>query len=120
MSSPKESESNAESERVRMDCDSPIFEFDALPRDAVLELLVLCIAQLSPKQKSVLALYYHEDLEPIEIAACLGLTECEIDQVRTEAVGLLQSMLAAKIRLTELPASFDKPDADGVGLLVDR
>src|SRR6516162_3792918 len=88
-----------------MDCDSPIFEFDALPRDAVLELLVLCIAQLSPKQKSVLALYYHEELEPIEIAACLGLTECEIDQVRAETVGLLQSMLAAQIGLPELLAS---------------
>ena len=90
-----------------MDCDSPIFEFDALPRDAVLELLVRCIAQLSPKQKSILTLYYHEDLEPIEIAACLGLTECEIDQVRAETVGLLQSMLAAQIGLPELLASCD-------------
>ena len=90
-----------------MDVDSSISEFDALPRDAVLELLVRCIAQLSPKQKSILTLYYHEDLEPIEIAACLGLTECEIDQVRTEAVGLLQSMLAAQIGLPELLASCD-------------
>src|SRR6516164_5076161 len=94
--------------------DPSVSEFDALQSDDVLELLVQYIAQLSPTQKTVLALYYHEDLEPIEIAACLGLTECQIDQVRTEAVGLLQSMLAAKIRLTELPASFDKPDADGV------
>jgi DNA-directed RNA polymerase specialized sigma subunit len=91
-----------------MDCDSSISEFDALPRDAVLELLVRCIAQLSPKQKSILALYYHEDLEPIEIAACLGLAECEIDQVRAEAVGLLQSMLAAEIGLPEFLAGCDR------------
>ena len=103
-----------------MDCDSSISEFDALPRDSVLELLVQCIAQLSPEQKSVLALYYHEDLEPIEIAACLGLTECEIDQVRAETVGLLQSMLAAQFGLPELLASLEQPrDADGPGLLVD-
>ena len=100
--------------------DSSIFEFDALQRDDVLELLVQCIAQLSPKQKSVLALYYHEDLGPIEIAACLGLTECEIEQVRGETVGLLQSMLAAQIGLPELLASLEQPgDADGPGLLVD-
>jgi DNA-directed RNA polymerase specialized sigma subunit len=102
-----------------MDVDSSISEFDALPRDAVLELLVQCIAQLSPKQKTVLALYYHEDLEPTEIAVCLGLADCEIDQVRAETVGLLQSMLAAQIGLPELPVSFEKPDADGPGVLVN-
>jgi DNA-directed RNA polymerase specialized sigma24 family protein len=100
-----------------MDCDSLISEFDALPRDEVLELLVQCISQLSPTQKTILALYYHEDLEPAEIAACVGLTEGEVDQVCAETVGLLRTMLAAQIGL---PASFDKPDADGVGLLVDR
>src|SRR5215469_9113331 len=93
--------------RVLMGGDSSIFEFDALQRDDVLELLVQCIAQLSPKQKSILALYYDEDLAPIEIAACLGLAECEIDQARTETVGLLQSMLAAQIGLPELLASCD-------------
>jgi len=79
--------------------------FDASERDDVVELLVQCIEQLSPKQKSVLALYYHEDLEPAEIATCLGLTRCEIDQVRAEAVGLLQSVLAAQEDRSELFAS---------------
>ena len=91
-----------------MDSDSSISESDTLPRDAVLVRLVRCIAQLSPKQKSILTLYYHEDLEPIEIAACLGLTECEIDQVRAETVGLLQGMLAPQIGLPELPASCER------------
>ena len=95
--------------------DSSISEFDALQGDVVLELLAQCIAQLPLAQKTVLALYYHEDLAATEIATCLGLTDCEIDQVRTETVGLLQSILAAQIGLPELAPSFDKPEADVVG-----
>jgi DNA-directed RNA polymerase specialized sigma subunit len=68
---------------------------DTLQRDDVLELLVQCITQLPPTQKLVLALYYHEDLEPAEMAACLNLTEREIEQIRAETVGLLRTMLAA-------------------------
>jgi hypothetical protein len=86
--------------------DPSVSEFDALQSDDVLELLVQYIAQLSPTQKTVLALYYHEDLEPIEIAACLGLTECQIDQIRDETVELLQSMLASQIRLASLPETY--------------
>jgi DNA-directed RNA polymerase specialized sigma subunit len=100
--------------------NSSIFEFDALQRDDVLGLLVQCIGQLSPMQKTVLALYYHEDLELAEIATCLDLTEREIEQIRAETVGLLQSMLAGQIGLPELPARLEQPrDADGPGLLVD-
>jgi DNA-directed RNA polymerase specialized sigma subunit len=103
-----------------MDDDFSISEFGALPRDEVLELLVQCISQLSPTQKTILALYYHEDLEPAEIAACLNMTECEIEQICAETVGLLRTMLAAQMGLPELPASFDQPrDADGTGVLVN-
>ena len=99
-----------------MDSDSSISEFDALPRDEVVGLLVQCILRLSPTQKTILALYYHEDLEPAEIAACVGLTEGEVDQVHAETVGLLRTMLAAQIDLPELPASFDKPQEAQIGL----
>ena len=99
-----------------MDSHSSISEFDALQRDEVLELLVECISQLSPTQKTILALYYHEDLEPAEIAACVGLTEGELDQVRAETVGLLRTMLVAQIGLPELPASFDRPQEAEIGL----
>ena len=103
-----------------MDSHSSISEFDALLRDEVLELLVQCISRLSPKEKTILALYYHEDLEPAEIAACVRLTEGELDQVRAETVGLLRTMLVAQIGLPERPASFDKPyDADGADVLVN-
>jgi DNA-directed RNA polymerase specialized sigma subunit len=94
-------------------------EFDASQRDDVVELLAQSIAQLSPTQKTVLALYYHEKLEPTEIPAYLGLNECEIDQVRAETVGLLQSMLAAQIGLAELPVAFDNVAEHGSGVLVN-
>jgi len=90
-------------------------EFDTSQRDDIAELLARCIAELPLTEKTVLALYYHEDLAATEIATCLGLTDCEIDQVRTETVGLLQSILAAQIGLPELAPSFDKPEADVVG-----
>ena len=99
-----------------MDIHSSTSEFDALPRDEVLEVLVQCISQLPPTQKTILALYYHEDLEPTEIAAYVGLTEGEVDQVRAETVGLLRTMLAAQIDLPELPGSFDKPQEAQIGL----
>jgi DNA-directed RNA polymerase specialized sigma24 family protein len=103
-----------------VDSHSSISEFYALPRDEVLELLVQCISRLSPTRKTILAMYYHENLEPAEIAACVGLTEGELDQVRAETVGLLRTMLAAQIGLPELPASFDKPhEADGADVLVN-
>jgi hypothetical protein len=99
-----------------MDDDFSISEFGALPRDEVLGLLAQCISRLSPTQKTILALCYHEDLEPAEIAACVGLTEGEFDQVRAETVGLLRTMLAAQIGLPELPGSFDKPQEAQIGL----
>jgi DNA-directed RNA polymerase specialized sigma subunit len=103
-----------------MDNHSSISEFDALPRDEVLQLLVKCISELSPTQKKILAMYYHEDLEPAETAACVGLTDSELDQIHAETVGLLRTMLAAQIGLPELPATFDKPhNADGGDVLVN-
>ena len=77
--------------------DSSISGFDALPRDVVLELFAQCIAQLPLTQKTVLVLYYYEDLELAEIAACLGLTECEVEQVRVETAGLLRTMLVHQV-----------------------
>ena len=120
-----------------MDPDSSVSEFDALQHDEVLELLVQFISQLSPTQKTILAMYYHEDLEPADIAPCVQLTEGEVDQVRAETVGLLRTMLAAQIGRPELPASFNRPkeaqidlpelpasldkpqDADGADVLVN-
>ena len=81
--------------------------FEALGHDEAFSLLVQCIVQLPLPLKKILALYYYENLQPAEIAACLGLTEREIDQIRAETVELLRTMLAGQIDLTELLASCD-------------
>jgi DNA-directed RNA polymerase specialized sigma subunit len=94
-------------------------EFDASQRDDIVELLARCIAELPLTEKTVLALYYHEDLEPAEIVACLDLAECEIEQIRAETVGSLRTMLAAQMGPPELPASFYNPDSDGAGVLAN-
>ena len=90
-----------------MNCHSFISEFDTLEREEVLQLFAQCIAQLPATQKIVLAMYYHENLQLAEIATALGLTECEIDQMRAKALGALQTKLADQIGLTALPAGFD-------------
>jgi RNA polymerase sigma factor for flagellar operon FliA len=41
----------------------------------------------------VLMLYYHEELKLREIAEILGLTESRISQIRTRAIGRLQSTM---------------------------
>ena len=81
-----------------MNCHFLISKFDALEHDEVLQLFVRCIAELPPTQKTVLAMYYHEHLQPAEIATAFGLTEFEIDQIRAKALAALQTMLAAQTR----------------------
>ena len=54
-----------------MNSHSSISEFDVLPRDEVLALLVQSISQLSPMQKPIVAMYYHEDLEPEALFSAL-------------------------------------------------
>ena len=49
------------------------------------------IVELPRLQKTVLAMYYYENLPAAEIAACLDLAEHEIELIRAEAVRLLQT-----------------------------
>lgn len=49
------------------------------------------IAELPRLQKKVLAMYYYETLPAAEIAACLGLSEHEVELIRAEAVRLLRT-----------------------------
>ena len=77
-------------------------EFDALERNEALSLLVQCLGQLPPMLKKVLAMYYNENLQIAEIAACCGLTEFEIDQLHAKTLEVLQTMLAAELGLAVL------------------
>ena len=62
-------------------------------RKDLLALLVQRIEQLPPKAKKILAMYYYENLQLTEIATCFRLTECQIADILTETVGLLNNYL---------------------------
>ena len=64
-------------------------DFPQRKRDILL--LAQCILELPRVQKRVLALYYCENLPPTEIAACLDLTEDEIDLIRVQTVRFLET-----------------------------
>jgi len=70
---------------------SLVSEFDGLERNKILSLLVGRIARLPPTPKKVLAMYYCENLQPAEIAACLGLSEHDIELIRAQTVRFLRS-----------------------------
>ena len=55
-------------------------------RKETLWLLELRIALLPDTAQRVLALYYLENARPSQIAACLGLTQSEINRIRAETV----------------------------------
>ena len=56
-------------------------------------LLGIAIRGLKAQERTVLALYYHEELTLQEIAQVLGLSASRISQIRTEALGKLRSHL---------------------------
>ena len=91
---------------------SLIFEFNASNGAEVLSRLVQQIVQLPPTPKKILAMYYYENLPPAEIAACLGLTEREIDLIRARTVRLLRNNLGRDL---EQSKSLDWPPLDIFG-----
>ena len=58
----------------------------ALLRDAILK--------LGKQERTVLSLYYFEELKLHEIAKVLGLTESRVSQIRSKALGNLRKMMA--------------------------
>ena len=56
--------------------------------------VVSLLAQLPPASRKVLAMFYHENMRSVDIAACLGLTESEICKIHAQAVGSIHLLLA--------------------------
>jgi RNA polymerase sigma factor for flagellar operon FliA len=52
------------------------------------------IRQLKPKERTVLALYFFEELKLSEIATVLEVTESRVSQIRTQALAKLRQALA--------------------------
>jgi len=73
--------------------DSCNSSFENVGRKDLLPLLVQRIEQLAPKPKKILAMYYYENMQLPEIATCLRLSLCEIDDILTETVDLLNNYL---------------------------
>lgn len=60
-------------------------------------LLGIAIRGLRQQERTVLALYYYEDLKMQEIAHILGLSSSRVSQVRTEALAKLRRHLATAL-----------------------
>lgn len=71
----------------------PLGSNPALGREEALSLLFQKIAQLSLGPKKVLAMHYHEHIRFSQIAACIGVTESLICQIRAQTVALLRNYL---------------------------
>jgi DNA-directed RNA polymerase specialized sigma subunit len=56
--------------------------------------VVSLLAELPPASRKVLAMFYHEKMQSIEIADCLGLTEPEICKIHAQIVASIHRLLA--------------------------
>ncbi|MCX5807248.1 MAG: FliA/WhiG family RNA polymerase sigma factor [Proteobacteria bacterium] len=61
------------------------------------EMLAKEIERLPEKQKIVLSLYYHEDMNMKEIARTLSITEARVCQIHSQAIISLRSILKKRI-----------------------
>lgn len=74
-------------------CDDPV---GSVEWEELKELLVEAIAELPEQEKTVITLYYAEELLLREIADILGVTESRVSQVHTRAVYRLNRTLSAQ------------------------
>ncbi|MEW6271330.1 MAG: FliA/WhiG family RNA polymerase sigma factor [Thermodesulfobacteriota bacterium] len=70
------------------------------PLDALLsreraELVAKAIAELPPRERRVIALYYHEGITMREVAEVLGVTESRVSQLHSQALLRLSGKLAS-------------------------
>ena len=75
-------------------CDADAVGIDEqMGRDQEIGLLREALLRLGEQDRTVLSLYYYEELKLHEIAAILGLTESRISQVRSRALARLRTAL---------------------------
>ena len=67
---------------------------ERLSREDEVGLLRKAILQLNDQERTVLSLYYFEELKSAEIAEVLGISESRISQIRSKALGRLRTVLA--------------------------
>jgi RNA polymerase sigma factor for flagellar operon FliA len=67
---------------------------ERLSREDEVALLREAILQLNDQERTVLSLYYFEELKSAEIADVLGISESRISQIRSKALARLRTVLA--------------------------
>lgn len=73
--------------------DAPTVE-DTLTAEAEQDALRSALGQLKEQERTVLALYYYEELKMHQIASVLGLTESRVSQIRSRAIARLRTVMA--------------------------
>ncbi|MFA6731060.1 MAG: sigma-70 family RNA polymerase sigma factor, partial [Eubacteriales bacterium] len=61
------------------------------------ENLVKCVDELEPNEKTVITLYYYEELKLKEIAFVMNLTPSRISQIHAKALGKLKDKITKYI-----------------------
>ena len=74
------------------DPEAPALDLDLTQEETVQELKAV-LAELSEKERTVLALYYYEELNLKQIAEILHVTQSRVSQIRTKALGRLRVRL---------------------------
>ena len=67
---------------------------ERLSRESEVGMLREAILHLNDQERTVLSLYYFEELKSADIADVLGISESRVSQIRTKALGRLRSELA--------------------------
>jgi RNA polymerase sigma factor for flagellar operon FliA len=82
--------------------------FHLLSLEELKKILARAIDELSPKEKTVISLYYYEEMTLKEIGAVLGFTESRICQIHTKAILKLRGKI--KSYLYEEPELACRPE----------
>ena len=67
--------------------------FQLLSLEELKEVLTRAIEELTPKERTVISLYYYEELTLKEIGEILGFTESRICQIHTKAILKLRTKI---------------------------
>ena len=70
---------------------------DSMEREEGVEQMARALSRLPERERTVLALYFYEELNLREIAEMLDLTESRISQVRSAALNRIRGMLMAEV-----------------------
>ena len=82
--------------------DAPTIE-DVLTAEAEQDKLKESLGRLKEQERTVLALYYFEELKMHQIASVLGLTESRVSQIRSRAISRLRTVMAPMREQTSAP-----------------